>query len=78
MWLRRYPEGMDDAGKVAGLYYEHPGRSGEVCHGWITFKPYWKDGWDVQSWEPLTISPSLLCRACGHHGFIRGGRWVPC
>ena len=31
--------------------------------------------WQVQSWNPLTISPSLLCH-CGDHGFIREGRWV--
>jgi len=31
--------------------------------------------WDVQSWDPLTISPSVLC-SCGDHGFIREGRWV--
>lgn len=33
--------------------------------------------WTVVSWEPLTLWPSLLCRMCGHHGFIRDGRWVP-
>ena len=33
--------------------------------------------WQVQSWEPLTLSPSLLCPLCGDHGFIREGRWVP-
>ena len=33
--------------------------------------------WQVEAWEPLTISPSLLCMRCGDHGFIRGGRWVP-
>lgn len=32
--------------------------------------------WTVESWEPLTLSPSLLC-ACGDHGYIREGRWVP-
>lgn len=32
--------------------------------------------WQVQSWDPLTVSPSLLCRRCGDHGFIREGRWV--
>lgn len=34
--------------------------------------------WQVQSWEPLTVSPSLLCLAegCGDHGFIRDGKWV--
>lgn len=40
--------------------------------------------WAVQSWDPLTISPSVLCRGrntdgteCGFHGFIRDGKWVP-
>ena len=33
--------------------------------------------WEVVSWEPLTLAPSLLCRLCGDHGFIRDGRWVP-
>lgn len=43
--------------------------------------------WTVEQWEPLTISPSVLCKAplvpgdpsageCGDHGFIREGRWV--
>lgn len=32
--------------------------------------------WQVQSLEPLAISPSVLCLRCGDHGFIRGGRWV--
>lgn len=33
--------------------------------------------WTVESTEPLTLSPSLLCRGCGNHGWIREGRWVP-
>lgn len=32
--------------------------------------------WQVQSWDPLTLSPSVLCVTCGDHGFIRNGRWV--
>jgi len=32
--------------------------------------------WQVESIDPLTLSPSLLCGQCGDHGFIRGGRWV--
>jgi hypothetical protein len=44
--------------------------------------------WTVESWEPLTCSPSLLCESpvlgpdgrvigtCGDHGFIRNGAWV--
>lgn len=34
--------------------------------------------WKVESWDPLTLSPSLLCQLCGDHGFIREGHWVPC
>lgn len=33
--------------------------------------------WDVGSYDPLTLSPSLACRSCGHHGFIHGGQWWP-
>lgn len=36
-----------------------------------------RDFWQVESLDPLTLSPSVACRACGHHGFIRAGRWVP-
>ena len=32
--------------------------------------------WQVQSMDPLTVSPSLACD-CGDHGFIREGKWVP-
>jgi len=32
--------------------------------------------WQVESWEPLTISPSVLCTRCGDHGFIKGGKWI--
>jgi hypothetical protein len=46
--------------------------------------------WQVEQWDPLTLSPSVLCRArvhtgdpargygpeCGWHGFIRNGLWV--
>jgi len=32
--------------------------------------------WECESKNPLTLSPSLLCRACNTHGFIRNGKWV--
>ena len=33
--------------------------------------------WDVEAWEPLTLSPSLLSHCpCSDHGYIRGGKWV--
>jgi hypothetical protein len=33
--------------------------------------------WELVQEEPLTLAPSILCRACGNHGFIQAGRWVP-
>lgn len=33
--------------------------------------------WTLESWEPLTVSPSLLCLDCQAHGFIRDGKWIP-
>lgn len=33
--------------------------------------------WEVESEEPLTLSPSLACAQCGHHGWVREGVWVP-
>lgn len=31
--------------------------------------------WTVECWEPLSLTPSLLCR-CGDHGLIQQGKWV--
>lgn len=31
--------------------------------------------WQLISLNPLHLEPSLLCRICGDHGFIRNGRW---
>lgn len=39
-------------------------------------KPRKYIAWQVECWEPLTISPSLLCLRCGDHGYIRQGKWV--
>lgn len=80
----------DRHGNVIGLVEEHPADntpSGR-CEGGVLFDTPEAHAqcegssipgafWQVKSWEPLTLSPSLLCRACGHHGFIKGGRWIP-
>jgi hypothetical protein len=57
-----------------------PNQGREWCEGGITFDtPRAHRGgfdplWQVHSWDPLTVSPSLLCE-CGDHGYIRDGLW---
>lgn len=71
-----------EGGPPIGLIESHPTADGRGCSGSVTFDVPEAEGlagprWTVESWEPLTISPSVLCRGCGHHGFIRDGAWVP-
>lgn len=78
---------LDRAGTtVIGLNEEHdrPDGSGR-CWGFVhldvpegeSYRTAQSPVWQVESTDPLTLSPSLLCRACGNHGYIRQGRWEP-
>lgn len=70
----------------AGAIVYHSKPDGSPCWGHIyfdqpelrRFPESFSDAhmWQVQSWDPLTISPSLLCHTCGDHGFVRNGKWV--
>ena len=76
-------DGIPDVEKWGATVW-HLKPSGEPCMSAIDFdgpvqrQMGTKVMWTVESWEPLTLSPSLLCTAegCGDHGFIRQGRWV--
>lgn len=66
---------------VAGIIDWHRNPAGDWCGGAVNFVQI--DGramWAVESLDPLTLSPSILCApdkgGCGEHGFIREGRWV--
>lgn len=66
-------------GELDGVEYKHQCSATPISRpfAYLPVKPAWRDGWDVVSVEPLTLSPSILCTACKHHGYIRDGRWVP-
>lgn len=74
-------EGIPDDPR-AGAIIDHPAPDGSTCSGAIPFdtptaRALGKEKvWQVESWEPLTVSPSVLC-SCGDHGFVREGKWVP-
>lgn len=67
-----------------GAIVSHPNlKTGGRCWAGITFasdvaRRVFKEHsmWQVISENPLTLSPSLLCRVCGDHGFIREGKWI--
>lgn len=73
---------------VVGGIESHPSlkdtdyhKAGEECSGVIYFdvpsNTYVnRHKWAVESWDPLTLSPSVLCTLCGNHGFIREGKWL--
>lgn len=75
--------GTNAEGDVIGLEETHPRNDdGKPCSGYVVLDVPENPNrqhpmWTVESWAPLTLSPSLLCRACQNHGFIRGGQWVP-
>lgn len=67
-----------------GCNIEHKKPDGTPCSGWLAFEgrtwaaafsPDSIATWKVLSEDPLTLSPSVLCRVCGDHGFVHNGRW---
>jgi hypothetical protein len=68
----------------AGLLLYHRHADGSVCGGGVMFdvvgNPTNRPRWQVSSWDPLTLSPSIQDKTCseGLHGHIVNGRWVPC
>jgi hypothetical protein len=71
-------------GEISACTIEHKKKDGTPCNGFIPFTGRaWARSFDnhITSWEvvsesPLTLSPSVQCRICGDHGFVRGGKWV--
>lgn len=77
----------DRHGNCVGIIERHPGctRLGSKSYGGsvpfntpagIAAWPAEYPRWTVESLWPLTLSPSLKCRDCGHHGYIRNGEWI--
>jgi hypothetical protein len=67
----------NSAGAIAGWHVLHRRASGEWCMGTVNIDPNTAQGvWQLIQLDPLTIDPSILCRTCGEHGYIREGQWV--
>lgn len=67
--------------QIVGYIEYHPTADGGVCRGSVALdipdQPMaGKARWKVVQQDPLTLEPSIHCRLCGNHGWIREGRWV--
>lgn len=72
------------AGEHLGYVIDHPNAAdpSKQCGGAVYLEgksgPYGgRAEWKLESLDPLTLSPSVLCSVCGDHGFVRGGSWLP-
>lgn len=85
-WMQKIA--AHSTGEWVGIIEWHLNQAGELCGGFVAFagfygmtshgmSPVERPVWQVATLEPLTLSPSISCKACGHHGYIRAGRWVP-
>jgi hypothetical protein len=54
-----------------------PPYSGTEPGSTTTTMPHSGGTWRVVQQEPLTVQPSINCTACGTHGWITDGKWVP-
>lgn len=73
---------INKQGRVVGLIERHNcnGRkSGGAVMLELGYGP--TQIWTIEAgeaglWEGLTLSPSIQCHNCPHHGWIREGKWV--
>jgi hypothetical protein len=85
--MHPYPQsGHPDDATWVGIDEWHRNADGRWCVGYCLFAVPEADAWahayvgDVGarwtvSFDPLTMAPSIACRVCPSHGFIRQGRW---
>ena len=67
-----------DTDEIVTILERHPCKTDAEHAGALPVRPHGRwPVWQVVAWDPLTLSPSVLCRTCGNHGWIREGRWEP-
>lgn len=78
-----YSRYVNDDGDWIGIIDHHQKPDGSQCGGGsVLFDVPANAGfadsnkWTLVSEDPFHLEPSLLCRICGDHGFIRDGKWV--
>lgn len=72
----RFTPAFGREGEHVGWMHHHTAPDGQPCVSFCAIVPgYGAEVHRVEQAEPLTLSPSLKCRACGSHGVVTKGRW---
>lgn len=73
---------FNSQGALLGWWHLHPDARDLAAPACLVFCAVRCKGdevhYEVINAEPLTLTPSLLCRRCGDHGRVTNGRWEPC
>lgn len=56
------------------IEFRHQCMSDKTVVGLLPINP--QTGWAVICKDPLTVTPSVLCKTCGWHGWIQNGECV--
>lgn len=80
-----YHEDDQPAGPPVGALVYHRMPDGSWCGGSVKWagptSQYDQARWNLESLDPLTLSPSVKCGTCPDdgmgHGFIKNGKWEP-
>lgn len=48
----------------------------DVPSKWDELRGDDREVWHLVQADPFTVTPSILCRMCGTHGWITEGAWV--
>lgn len=76
-----YSRYVDEDGTWVGIIDHHLKPDGTPCGGGSVLFDIpaneWSgaDKWTLIYHSPLHLEPSLLCRICGDHGWVRNGKW---
>ncbi len=72
---------IDKDGRLIGWMHTHPDarRPDVLCQSFCAVREGFGPAVHrVECADPLTLTPSLKCAACGAHGHVTNGKWEPC
>lgn len=65
-------------GALEGIVEVHTNAHGDECVGAVPFNMLRKPNFMYTGeWPNISVTPSILCKRCMNHGYIRDGKWVP-